>query len=300
MATPADPTALSQQARRSYAEGLLAGMPGVVQAVDQGARVLVSQVAEPALAMRRRDLVADLQKAGPFWLQGMVSMLRGGLHSGIVSATWPGDLPTPASRNARLSLVDDDTIENEILSSRLALAMMDRASWEFTDLRARMNTLEGREELDTNDLLRPHVLARIVTASWRASGLTLEAWRTLQVVLHDEFSHFAEEGYHEINRWLIQRRVLPEVDLRPYIRRSSNSAWVKSGSAALGFAQSSGHSTGGRGEVGEETRMMTRGAPLARGADHAEAVLGRLNRLIGCNCPSSLPRRTLTTPLRPA
>ena len=285
MATPADPTALSQQARRSYAEGLLAGMPGVVQAVDQGARVLVSQVAEPALAMRRRDLVADLQKAGPFWLQGMVSMLRGGLHSGIVSATWPGDLPTPASRNTRLSLVDDDTIENEILSSRLALAMMDRASWEFTDLRARMNTLEGREELDTNDLLRPHVLARIVTASWRASGLTLEAWRTLQVVLHDEFSHFAEEGYHEINRWLIQRRVLPEVDLRPYIRRSINSAWVKSGSAALGFAQSSGHSTGGRGEVGEETRMMTRGAPLARGADHAEAVLGRLNRLIGRQLP---------------
>jgi Protein of unknown function (DUF1631) len=214
MAIPADSMALSQQARRSYAEGLLAGMPAVVKAVDLGARLLVSQVAEPAVAMRRRDLVADLQKAAPFWLQGMVSMLRSGLHSGIVSATWPGDLPTPAGRNAKLSLVDDDTIENEILSSRLALAMMDRASWEFTDLRARMNSLERRDELDTNDILRPHVLARIVTASWRAAGLTLEAWRTLQVVLHDEFSHFAEEGYHETNRWLIQRRVLPEVDLR--------------------------------------------------------------------------------------
>ena len=33
-----------------------------------------------------------------------------------------------------------------------------------------------------------------------------------------------EEGFHEINAWLVQRKVLPEVDLRPYIRRSSNSA----------------------------------------------------------------------------
>ena len=32
--------------------------------------------------------------------------------------------------------------------------MMDRASWEFTDLRSRMNMLERREELDANDMLR--------------------------------------------------------------------------------------------------------------------------------------------------
>ena len=92
-------------------------------------------------------------------------MLRGALSSGVVSATPPGDLPAAAARPraGKLSLVDDDTIEHEILSSRLALAMMDRASWEFTDLRSRMNVLEGRDELDPNDILRPHVLARIVT-----------------------------------------------------------------------------------------------------------------------------------------
>ena len=38
--------------------------------------------------------------------------------------------------------------------------------------------------------------------------------------------------------------------------------------------------------VGEETRMMTRAAPLARGSEHAEAVLGRLNRLIGRHLPN--------------
>ena len=36
MPTPANPTALAQQARRSYVERLLGGVPTVVQAVEQG------------------------------------------------------------------------------------------------------------------------------------------------------------------------------------------------------------------------------------------------------------------------
>ena len=289
MPTPANPTALAQQARRSYVEGLLSGLPAVVQGVDQGARLLVSQVSDPMVAMKRRELVPDLQKAVPYWLQGMTSMLRGARQTGMVSATHPGDLPLPASRNAKLSLVDDDTIEHEIISSKLALSMMDRSSWEFTDLRARMNALEAREELDTNDALRPHVFARIVTASWRAAGLSLDAWRQLQGVLHEEFAHFAEEGYHETNRFLLERHVLPEVDLRPFIRRSRGvytGGFTPSGHGTGGFTTSGGASSGsdGRG-VGEETRMMTRAAGLSRGMDHAEAVLGRLNRLIGRQLP---------------
>ena len=286
MATLGNPTALAQQARRAYAEGLLNGMPAVVQAVDQGARVLLSQVAEGSITMKRRDAVQDLNASRAFWLQGMTQMLRSAVRSGSVSMSKPGDLPLPAARAANMSLVDDDTIENEILSSRLALSVMDRASWEFTDLRARMNVLEGRDELEANDVLRPHVLARVVISSWRAAGLTLEAWRALHTVLHDEFSHFAEEGYHETNRWLMQRQVLPEVDLRPFIRRSRNSAWLASTSASVGgFVQSGPHSIAGRGEVGEETRMLTHPAPLVRGSDHSSEVLGRLNRLIGRQLP---------------
>jgi hypothetical protein len=303
MVTPANPTALAQQARRAYVEGVLRGLPAVVQSIDQGTKVLASQVAEPAIALKRRELVIDLHKAAPFWLQGMTSMLRSALTSGMVSASRPGDLPAAGNRASNLSLVDDDTIEHEILSSRLALAMMDRASWEFTDLRSRINVLEKREELDPNDALRPHVLARIVTASWRTAGLSLDAWRVLQTVLHDELGQFVEEGYHEINRWLLQRHVLPEVDLRPYIRRSANSAWAGSsgGGSGSGFATSattpSGH---GRAGVGEETRLMTRAGPLARGIDHAEAVLGRLNKLIGRQLPEFAVTQQAAAPASPA
>jgi hypothetical protein len=286
MAIIGNPTALAQQARRAYAEGLLGGMPGVVQAVDQGARILLSQVAEGGITMKRRDAVTDLNNNRAFWLQGMTTMLREAVRSGSVSMSRPADLPLPSGRVASMSLVDDDTIENEILSSRLALSVMDRASWEFTDLRARMNVLEGREELESNDVLRPHVLARVVIGSWRAAGLSLEAWRTLHTVLHDEFSHFAEEGYHETNRWLMQRQVLPEVDLRPFIRRSRSSTWMASThSTGGGLSVSGAGASGGRGEVAEETRMLTHPAPLVRGSDHSSEVLGRLNRLIGRQLP---------------
>ncbi|HEX2542176.1 MAG TPA: DUF1631 family protein [Caldimonas sp.] len=300
MPTPANPTALAQQARRSYAERLLAGLPAVVQAIDQGARLLAAAVAEPAVALRRRELVPILQRAFPQWLHGMTTLLQSSLATGTVAQTKLGDLPASASMNRsgpKLSLVDDDTIEHEILSSRLALAMMDRASWEFTDLRSRMNMLEKREELDTNDILRPHVLARVVTSSWLTVPLGFDAWRLLQTVLHDELSMFAEEAYHETNRFLLQRNVLPEVDLRPFIRRSNHGTGPRAGAAAGGFGQATGAATSGgsefqysamrpaRHEVGDETRLMTRAAGLARGNDPAEAVLGRLNRLVGRQLP---------------
>ena len=132
----------------------------------------------------------------------------------------------------------------EQIRNRLALAMMDRASWEFTDLRARMNALEAREELDANDILRPHVLGRIVTTAWLGAKLKLDDWRLVQPVLHDEFAGFAEEAYHETNRWLLERNVLPETDLRPFIRRSRDAA-SSSGQGRFSATSSAGPSVPG-------------------------------------------------------
>ncbi|HUP06295.1 MAG TPA: DUF1631 family protein [Caldimonas sp.] len=324
MPTPANPAALAQQARRTYAERLLAGLPAVVQAVEHGAHVLAESVAEPAIALKRRELVPDLHKVAPLWLRAMNHQLRGAVASGLLSATSPSDLPPPSSRMAKLTLVDDDTIEHEILSSRLALAMMDRASWEFTDLRARMNSLEGREELDPNDILRPHVLARLVTSAWLNAGLRLDAWRTLQSVLHDELSHFTEEAYHETNRWLLEHRVLPETDLRPFIRRSRDSGRAGSlpptpGPGGFGSATGVGSGLGSAlastlapdsatdarasdvpADVHDETRLLTRQGPLTRGPDPAEAVLNRLNRLVGRQLPEFSDTSRSRPPASPA
>lgn len=316
MATSASPDTIAGQARRLYTEQLVKGLVSVVQAAMDGSRALLDKPSEHATAQRRRDLVQGLMGSAQAWHRGIVSGLRQVLVQGV-SASRLGDLPPPGSRDV-LTLVPDDTIELEIVTSRLALAIMDRASWEFADLRSRIAHLEHRAELDPHDMLRAHVLARIVFDAWRAAGLTLEGWRELQAVLHDELALLVEEAYHETNRWLVEQKVLAEVDLRPFIRRSRTHpnaplGWqagtgLSSGRDEGGFAgtafggslggsfvgsSGAGHSGwpgGGRGAgagigVGDETRLMTRSTPLARSREHAEAVLGRLNRLIGRHVP---------------
>ncbi len=313
MANSATPDSLSGQARRLYIEELVKGLVSVVQAAMDSARTLLDKPSEHATFQRRRDLLQGLMGGAQTWHRGIVGGLRQVLQNGV-SASRLGDLPPPGSRDA-LTLVPDDTIELEIVTSRLALAIMDRASWEFADLRSRIAHLERRAELDPHDMLRAHVLARIVFDAWRSAGLTLEGWRELQPVLHDEFALLVEEAYHEANRWLVEHKVLAEVDLRPFIRRSrthpnaplgwqagtglasgrdDGGAAMAYGSSNLGgsFAGSAGGGvsvwpagSAGRAGVGDETRLMTRGAPLARSREHAEAVLGRLNRLIGRHVP---------------
>lgn len=331
MATRAAPEAIASQARRLYTEQLVKGLVGVVQAAIDHARNLLDKPSEHATFQRRRDLVQSLMTGAQAWHRSIVSGLRHVLTHGV-SASLPGDLPAPGSRGSgsttsgqtSFSLVSDEAIDLEIVTSRLALAIMDRASWEFSDLRSRVVHLEGRTELDPQDMLRAHVLARVVFEAWRSSAQTLEGWRELQSVLHDEFAGLVEDSYHEVNRWLMEQGVLPEVDLRPFIRRATTHPNAPLGwqagtgmsghsgfgtgpghsgfggqaeggggsayGAAMGYSggySGGGHSSGaaGQGSVGDETRLMTRATPLARGREHAEAVLGRLNRLIGRHVP---------------
>ena len=285
MATTANSSSLVVQARRVYTDALLKGLPGLVRAVENAARELLSQPSAGAAQFQRREIAETLKAGAGGWQMGMSNAVRVASLAGGVSAARPGDLPRPSTRAEPLSLVDEDTIEGEILTSRLALAMSDRASWEYNDVRARMTRLEKRDELDGDDLLRASVVARIIVKSWRGAGLTLDGWRLLQASLHEESSVLIEEVYHETNRWLIEHGVLPEVDLRPLIRRTRDTGIA----AATGYGSlaQAGPSTGsGRAAVHEETRLQTRNAAMPRNTpDQAEAVLGRLNRLIGRQLP---------------
>ena len=333
MAHSADHAGTADQARRVYAEQLVKGLPAVVNSLTATATRLLDQPAEHARFMRRRELVQELKKGAVVWHKTMVHHLREALLGGF-SVSRAGDIAVSgAPPRGPLSLVDDDTIEREILTSRLALAVMDQAASEFTDLRARMAALDRREELDAQDMLRAHVLARIVVDAWRVAGCSLDSWRELQLNLHEELASLVEEAYHETNRWLVERGVLPEVDLHPYIRRARSvptqpgglSGGGASGYAGSGFGDAQGPGSGaepwgrgsgaepsGRGSghgpasivgagrsVGEETRLMTRAAPLARSGEHAEAVLVRLNRLVGRHLPA-FADTSRAQPLSPA
>jgi Protein of unknown function (DUF1631) len=327
MATLAPNEPLASQARRRYIEELVKGLTPLVQAVLDQARALLDKPSEHAVFQRRRDLVQALLVGAQGWHRGIVQGLRQLLQQGHGGARVSERQHLAQADRDTLSLVSDDSIDLEIVTSRLALAIMDRGSWEFSDLRSRVASLEARSEIEPHDMLRAHVLSRIVFDSWLAAQLSLEGWREVQTTLHDEFALLVEEAYHEANRWLVEQAVMPEVDLRPFIRRSRTHpqaalTW-QAGSSFMGLGDvqatisipgvsvfgglGSGVPAGRQlglwqgpdnlGSVGEETRLMTRSTPLARGREHAEAVMGRLNRLIGRHVPD-FPASTRSPGLR--
>ena len=319
MSTRVTNPSLAAQARRLYVDHVARGMPAVGAAVLEATHRLNDQASEHAVAQRRRDLLQALMSGAARWATAVVDGLQQAAQHGPPS-TRPAEF-APGGGVAQLSLVDDDTIEREILTSRLALAIMDRASWEFTDLRSRIAGLEERVELEPHDLLRAHVLARVAVDTWRAADLRLDGWRDLQNTLHEEFAALIEEAYHEINRWLVARRVMPEIDLRPFIRRTRSSAVPQSSQSsqfgAMDAAQ--GGMTGGAPldaaaraaaasalgpeqlrRVQEETRLLTRSHAMARSGEHAEAVLGRLNRLVARHLPGFGRQSDHTPTLTPA
>ena len=284
MLNAASSKALATQARRVYIDALLKAVPGLVRALNETSHQLLLQTTEYAVQVARRDGVNTWQQQRSHWQKGLTAALQ-------QAAAMQGDqTQTPAASTTfdQMKLVDDDTIEREIHSSRLALSIMDRASWEFSDLRNRVAVLEQQDELGAHDLLRAHVVARIALDTWHASGLGNAEWQMLQSVLHEEFAQITCEAYHETNLWLVGQRVLPEVNLRPFIRRTRHSSGGVTDFAVMGMpATVAGDIAGAQGiassmgNVGSDARATTRQGALGR----AETVMGRLNRLIGRQLP---------------
>ncbi|MEO6277259.1 DUF1631 family protein [Roseateles sp.] len=284
--TAARNQALATQARRVYLEALVRGMTPLVAAIGLGATQQLSQGAPHAVMMARRDAVQAWHKLGPNWQMAIVGALRHAAVHGVSDNAREHDAGVQA-QSQKMSLVDDSTIEREITSSRLALVMMDRATWEFTDLRTRMQSLESHDDLEPLDLLRAHVIARIALDAWTRVGLDVNVWQLLHHELHEEFAQLISEAYHETNRWLIAQKVLPEVDLRPFIRRTAQAAAAATAAAgappapavaptpapvASGLAPLTVPS--GSGEL-----------PRSRASSQADEVMAQLQRVLARHVP---------------
>jgi hypothetical protein len=271
------PKHLAAEARRRYADTVLRQLPLLIQEVT---RWVASADRDPEFLLQGGNLIqvheagaAFKRESGP-WQEAMAQVLKEGLHNGVIDSR-PAPLDAggkPVGAKA-LSLVDDDTIEREITQSRLATAMLDRGGAEFADLRLRISSLERSNELNANDMLRAHVLARVVSQTCSSVGIEDAALRELRIPLHREFSALMQEAYHEVNEWLVAQGVLPEIDLRPLIRRAK-------GASASAYAP-----------LADETRLMTRTGAMVSGAAESAAsaaeqqVAQKLGRLLSREVP---------------
>ncbi len=303
--TVGSPRDLAHLARRSYLQALRLRAADLVSACAQGARLLASQSSEPSLYTRRRDLVMDWPRHEAAWQGGLQSHFNAAhdaLFHGLPPQTRPSTLEGAAQQ---FSLVDDSVVELDMIVSRLAQALSDKAGWQYTDLCSRLQGLQGLEPgaqqpaQVVGDVLRPAVLARWLLDSWIAAGFSADHWKTLQNVLHDEAAHTAEEAYHEANKVLLDHGVAPDIDLRAFIRRTHEVALIRPMVPSMGVMREGstqvtatagptggllGGQAGGHGAY-DETRLMTQAPSLGRSPVHSQAVLGKLNQWVARQVP---------------
>jgi hypothetical protein len=261
MPAPSAQTSLLDQARLYYAERLLKEFQPWLDAALAGAQALNEKPAERVVAQQRRDMLQDIMRHGSLWPRRLAERVR--RHVSSAPPTSPGALTDQAGKPVTgtafgaldLELVDDDTMQHKILVSRLAQAMLDKGVWEFNDLRARLTSLTRQAELDDDDLFRPPLLAEHVIDAWTDAGLSLATWRGLEEAMLKACTKPIEGVWNEMNKWLIDHGVLPEIDRRNMIRRTD--AGPTSAGQLGGAAEPESSRAGGATRFGETAAPAT-------------------------------------------
>jgi hypothetical protein len=245
-----DSNALGRKAREvfiSQAEGVMGPMADALRAklIE-----LVDQSASTKEMQDRRDAMLEFERLHKAWTEGTPKAWRRAL------------VPPTATARVRLEavsleLIGDDVVEKKILSSRLALSVLDKVTWELNDLRLRMQHLEGGDDLQSYDILRPEVSAQLLVEQWVAAGLARETWSLVKDLIQQHMVDQLVAAYSQTNEFLINSGVLPDIDLSKRVRRTSAPA-PGSGRRPGGGAQSPAQpanpgadNEGGQGHTGQ-------------------------------------------------
>ncbi|REN06066.1 DUF1631 family protein, partial [Mycobacterium tuberculosis] len=92
--------------------------------------------------------------------------------------------------------------------SRLAQLIHDKASFELSDLRLRIQHLEGTTELDAKDVLKPETLAKLLVEQWLAVGLSRGLWTRVQDTVQQGLVDVIVKAYENANAYLIANGVM--------------------------------------------------------------------------------------------
>ncbi|VTU41037.1 hypothetical protein H4CHR_05771 [Variovorax sp. PBS-H4] len=297
--------ASSQQLARETRERFVAATEGAIAPIAVAVRERLAALAGMTASVREmqqhRDDFLAFQAQGSSWVPMSQTAWRKALGGGGQSG---------ATGGLRLELIGDEVVENNILSSRLAQSIQDKAQFELNDLRLRIQYLEGTGELDAKDVLKPEALARTLVDQWLAAGLSRETWARVQDVVRQRLVDAVVAAYKDANTFLIERGVMPEIDLKSFVKRTGSAG---SNSVPLGgsFARSSqpasaSFGTGGvqgpggfgappgsfapaaigvgagrgGGGAGGDTLIATGGSPLVLARQRAQGVLLNLKRFV--------------------
>lgn len=307
MPPPSQPkfSPVSQQARVFFVQRAVRTLPGLAKTIGETLSLIAMQPG-PKMQEIRETLWAYQQNNG-VWIRGTVSAWA--KHIAFQSAS----VEAAATGMDKLELLGNDAVEHKIIASRLALRLLDIASWELNDLRLRIQSLEEAPALHRQDIFRPEVLAQCLVEQWAQAGLSVFGWLKVQDVVQKSMSGQMLEIYHATNEFLIQQGVMPEIDLRPLVRRTPSVMTVASPLSSADVLeslpekpipparvtvsdpqetvpQSSPWNSGNA--VPDETSMQTATTPMARVRMRAQGVMGRLKQMLTNHVAGFDERRT--------
>jgi hypothetical protein len=269
-------TLLANQARALFTKRAGQVLPELAQAISDRLAALAGQSGSGRDMQEHQDAVLAFQKNGSAWIQGTVSAWN------MARTTPRAAVQSRFTESSKFELMGNEVMENQILASRLALRLLDFASWELNDLRLRIQHLEFIAELHKDDIFRPEVLARHMAEQWTEAPLPRSLWIAVQDLIQKTMAERMLHVYHEVNEFLVSRGVMAEIDLRPLVRRTPSAVAENSGfrggpERAPEPAQPPGASSN---PVFDETRMQTYSTPLTRARMRAQGVIGNLRRLL--------------------
>ena len=293
---------LARQTRERFLASTETAIDSVAQAVGDRLVQLASQVGTAREMQEHRDNLQSFQQRSAEWTTMTRSAWRQAKPSGGAATTIAASLST-------LSLMGDEVVENSILSSRLAQVIQDKASFDYNDLRMRIQHLDDSTELLSGDVLRPDVLAKLLVEQWIGAGLSRQAWIQVQDAVQPPLTASFVKAYQDANAFLIAQGVMPEIDLKNFVKRtggsgpSTRSLIVGAAAAAPpgSFLPASiGVAASRPGQYPETDAMPAQGSPLASARQRAQNVLGNLRRFVSARIGGDIGRREASPASAPA
>ncbi|WP_332813179.1 DUF1631 family protein [Ramlibacter sp.] len=210
---PAQSSVIARQAREHFVSQL----EGVLQPLSDAIRARLLELMDSAAgnreAQERRDAMQEFEQRRRAWVEATGQAWR----RALVPPTATGRVRL---ETLNLSLIGDEVVENKIVSSRLAMAIAEKATWELNELKARMEHLDG-EGLAGHDVLRAEAVAQLMVEQWSASGLARPTWLQVHEVIHKQMTERMVAAYRSTNELLVGRGVLPDIDLSARVRRGA-------------------------------------------------------------------------------
>lgn len=274
---------LVEQARALFTERAVRVLPALAKTIQDRLTAAVDQPGSVREMQDRRDAWMAFQKSGATWVRGTTAAWT---TAQTISAP---NSPSRFADSGKFELMGNDVMEDKILASRLALRLLDFASWELNDLRLRIQNLEAIAELHKQDILRPEVLAQHMVEQWSLASLPRDVWLVVQDVIQKDMGTHLLETYHATNEFLVQQGVMAEIDLRPLVKRTPSAADAGASARKVSSPEKERGKFGG--ETGSRTGGSEGGGARGFGGGQGDGPVSRVQGMGGGRSSASAGRQ---------